>query len=790
MITSVLRANPNLKKLAPLKEEQLRSLARTAWLEHGDSGRHLMREGDLSNQKFFIVASGSFEIVAHEPFEVVTHDGLSYLSRPEQPHKATDGWAKRDQVKTVRQVGPKTCFGDSSMLYGAPRWATMTALEGSSVWVISQANFKVAQMQATESAPAGKTAKDEDLIAEALRANLNLQRLTTMGSTHIKDLVGVAWKEVLVEGQVLMREGDLNADALYIVGDGSLEFSGSEPFEVVSSGEVSYLSRAAHCGEQLKQPASGQTVRQLGRGLCFGEISMVYCAPRFATVRALKETVLWAIDRSNFQMVQMKAAEDDVRERVRHLDLLEVMQTFAREDKEKVAAVMETMRLEKGEILAKEGEVGSALFLLYQGAVKTSCKGKQIASLEADPSEGLVHFFGESALAKKEPFEETVEVTSDFATALVLEREEFTKVWDRLVEQTTSPTFQRYTTSASKVGGMQKGLTLESLDKIGLLGVGGLGPVELRRHRVTKDLYALKTMSKGLIVQRGFRKSIIKEKTLCTEVISPFIVRHFAQFRDDQSVSFLSEAALGGELASVMPTQGFHGSSRHAMYYVAGAVLALEHLHKRKILFRNIKPGNLLLSQQGRPKLSDFSLAKRVLGHTFTTCGTPSYMAPEIVAGTGHSRAADWWSMGILTYWLMSGQTPFESEHPMEIYSKVMQGIARVQFPASCGGAVADLVKSLLRPIAIDRLAMRQGGIRNVMEHQWFADFSWTAMRNQVMDPPYVPEFKTSPVTWKDTEELDGASCLAHFSARAEDLPQPVQYCDDGSGWDLGIPLL
>jgi len=208
------------------------------------------------------------------------------------------------------------------------------------------------------------------------------------------------------------------------------------------------------------------------------------------------------------------------------------------------------------------------------------------------------------------------------------------------------------------------------------------------------------------------------------------------------------------------------------------------------IVFRNIKPQNLLLSQQGRPKLTDMSLAKRVVGHTFTTCGTPAYMAPEIVAGTGHTRAVDWWSVGILTYWLMCGQTPFESEHPMEIYSKVMQGIARVNFPAACSSPVADLVKSLLRPVAIDRLAMRQGGVQNVMNHSWFADFSWTAMRNQTLDPPYVPEFRTSPVTWKDAKELDAATCLAHFSARADNLPQPVQYCDDGTQWDTEIPKL
>merc|ERR1719210_1615095 len=169
------------------------------------------------------------------------------------------------------------------------------------------------------------------------------------------------------------------------------------------------------------------------------------------------------------------------------------------------------------------------------------------------------------------------------------------------------------------------------MTKVGLLGSGSLGPVELYRRSDTRDLYVVKTMSKGLLVQKGFRNSVIRERSLWTEVISPFIVRCVAAWRSEQALSFVLEAALGGELATAYAAHGLHGSVNHARYYVAGAVLALEHLHKRKISFRNLKPQNILLTQNGQPKLTDMSLAKRVVGYTFTTCGTPNYMAPEIV---------------------------------------------------------------------------------------------------------------------------------------------------------------
>merc|ERR1712048_1190105 len=123
------------------------------------------------------------------------------------------------------------------------------------------------------------------------------------------------------------------------------------------------------------------------------------------------------------------------------------------------------------------------------------------------------------------------------------------------------------------------------------------------------------------------------------------------------------------------------GRSPHAKFYVAGTVFAFEHLHSKKIIFRDLKPENLLLNSQGRVKLTDLGLAKVVIGKTFTTCGTPDYFAPELIAQKGHTRAVDWWTLGILTFELLGGHPPFEAASPMQIYQKVNKGINKVQFP-------------------------------------------------------------------------------------------------------------
>merc|ERR1711972_761360 len=142
-----------------------------------------------------------------------------------------------------------------------------------------------------------------------------------------------------------------------------------------------------------------------------------------------------------------------------------------------------------------------------------------------------------------------------------------------------------------------------------------------------------------------------------------------------------------------MGKKAFWGKVEHAKFYTAGTVFAFEHLHAKKIIFRDLKPENLLLNEKGEVKLTDMGLAKVVVGKTYTTCGTPDYFAPELIASKGHTDAVDWWTLGILTFELLSGHPPFESATPMQIYQKVSRGINKVQFPKKCKGDVESFIK-------------------------------------------------------------------------------------------------
>jgi len=303
------------------------------------------------------------------------------------------------------------------------------------------------------------------------------------------------------------------------------------------------------------------------------------------------------------------------------------------------------------------------------------------------------------------------------------------------------------------------------------LGCGGFGVVELWAHAETKNVYALKAVSKGYVVKAGLQESVENEKKIMFMLNSPFIAKLHETYNGTRAVYFLLEAALGGELYSTYNRKGLYGSENHARFYIASVVFAFQHCHERRIIYRDLKPENLLLMADGNLKLADMGLSKFVVGRTYTTCGTPEYFAPEVITSSGHTVAVDWWALGILLFELLCAFPPFEADSPMQVFVKAMRGIEKIPFPSSCQGQAKKLVNELLKQEPSQRLPMRPKGVENLKSASWYKGFDWPGLAAQTLEAPYKPVVKS---------QVD----LSNFATKAVTFPPHEDFDDDGSGWD------
>lgn len=172
-------------------------------------------------------------------------------------------------------------------------------------------------------------------------------------------------------------------------------------------------------------------------------------------------------------------------------------------------------------------------------------------------------------------------------------------------------------------------------------------------------------------------------------------------------------------------------------FYLASIVLAIEYLHSRNIIYRDLKPENLLLDRHGYLRIADFGFAKVVQDRTFTLCGTPEYLAPEIVLSQGHGKAVDWWALGILGFEMLAGYPPFFDDHPLGIYEKILRG--DIAFPSHIDPFAKDLIRGLLTADRSKRLGNLRGGAKDVMGHPWFAGVDWRSLERKEIGAPIVP---------------------------------------------------
>eukprot|EP00124_Ichthyophonus_hoferi_P005720 Ihof_evm1s917 gene=Ihof_evmTU1s917 len=301
---------------------------------------------------------------------------------------------------------------------------------------------------------------------------------------------------------------------------------------------------------------------------------------------------------------------------------------------------------------------------------------------------------------------------------------------------------------------------LSQFDVIKQVGSGAFGKVQLCRHIQSKEMVVLKIIRKAFVLESkelGHVKEEIDTLTQLSAHDCPFVVKTLGSFQDAQHIYYIMEYIPGGELFSHLRSSK-HGrfSERRAKFYVAELMLALEYMHEREhIVYRDLKPENMLLDEKGHLKLIDFGFAKHVEvdDKTYTLCGTPDYVAPEVVKGEGYNKEADLWSLGVFIYELLVGRGPFVTtdDRGRVDYRDILSGTFSfpTSFPLSI--QVKELVHKLLIVDRRRRLGSK-GGIAEVKRHLWFKDIDWAGMAVKAVKPPRPGRYKKGMVNLKPGE--------------------------------------
>uniref|UniRef100_A0A8D0BCN0 protein kinase C n=1 Tax=Salvator merianae TaxID=96440 RepID=A0A8D0BCN0_SALMN len=320
-------------------------------------------------------------------------------------------------------------------------------------------------------------------------------------------------------------------------------------------------------------------------------------------------------------------------------------------------------------------------------------------------------------------------------------------------------------------------LTVDDFHFIAVLGRGHFGKVLLSELKRTGELFAVKALKKGDIVARDEVESLMCEKRIfeiVTQAQHPFLVNLFACFQTPQHVCFVMEYTAGGDLMMHIHTDVF--TEPRATFYAACVVLGLQFLHEHKIVYRDLKLDNLLLDTEGFVKIADFGLCKEGMGYadrTSTFCGTPEFLAPEVLTDTSYTRAVDWWGLGVLVYEMLVGESPFPGDDEEEVFDSIVND--EVRYPRFLSSEAIGIMRRLLRRNPERRLGSSERDAEDVKKQPFFRSIDWEALLARKIKPPFVPVIKGREDISNFDEEFTAEAAMLTPPRESRPLTQKEQ---------------
>ncbi|KAB0343400.1 hypothetical protein FD755_022842 [Muntiacus reevesi] len=495
----------------------------------------------------------------------------------------------------------------------------------------------------------------------------------------------------------------------------------------------------------------------------FGELAILYNCTRTASVKAITNVKTWALDREVFQNIMRRTAQARDEQYRNFLRSVSLLKNLPEDKLTKIIDCLEVEYYDKGDYIIREGEEGSTFFILAKGKVKVtqSTEGHDQPQLIKTLQKG--EYFGEKALISEDVRSANIIAEENDVACLVIDRETFNqtvgtfeelqKYLEGYVANLNRDDEKRHAKRSMSSWKLSKALSLEmiqlkekvarfsssspfqNLEIIATLGVGGFGRVELVKVKNENVAFAMKCIRKKHIVDTKQQEHVYSEKKILEELCSPFIVKLYRTFKDNKYVYMLLEACLGGELWSILRDS----------FTISEDFFDL--------LFQ-----------------VDFGFAKKIGSgqKTWTFCGTPEYVAPEVILNKGHDFSVDFWSLGILVYELLTGNPPFSGIDQMMTYNLILKGIEKMDFPRKITRRPEDLIRRLCRQNPTERLGNLKNGINDIKKHRWLNGFNWEGLKARNLPSPLQ-------------RELSGPTDHSYFDKYPPERGVPP---DELSGWD------
>lgn len=444
-----------------------------------------------------------------------------------------------------------------------------------------------------------------------------------------------------------------------------------------------------------------------------------------------------------------------------------ILSTLIPDDLNKIIKTMKFITYDPGQTIFEENEPGESFFIIKSGKVEV------IKSSIAVRNMGKFDYFGERSLLFNSARSATIKAITK-VECWCLYREDFLGIFTEPVKNQL----------LKRIDLQDDQIELCDLACIKVVGKGMFGNVFQVVNKNKRIQYALKCVSRKKIEAYQIQKSIVLERKVILQLDHPMIMKLVKTFKDENRLYFLMELVVGLDLFDVLQKMNILNES-DAKFYTSCLITILEHLHSRDIVYRDLKPENVVIDEDGYPKLIDFGISKIIKGRTFTLVGTPHYMPPEIITGKGYNTTADYWSLGIMLYEFLCGCLPFgdDVEEPYTIYEKILS--QKLAYPVwiDQNMVARKVIDQLLSKNSSNRLG---GSVQNLKNHIWFSGTNWEKLLIKSIKSPFIPDIKDA--THEINAAIEASERIEDFILREENKDQvrnrPSKAVEIDENWD------